>query len=118
MNLFDEQVLRLKQATKVTADQDVAKLLSMTKAAFSERKKRGSFPTKELLALAAQQPDLGLDVDWIVTGSSVKMATANSREASLLQNFQKLGDKDQRRLLNMAQLWSGEMVLAMPAKTK
>ncbi len=117
MNLFDAQVLRLKQTLKVVADQDVAAAIGMTKAAFSERKKRGSFPTKEVFALAAQRPELGLDVDWIVTGSSNKMETANSRETSLLQNFQKLSDRDQLRLLNMAQLWSGEMVLAS-AKAK
>lgn len=116
MNFFDEPLLRLKQTVKMTADQDVAALLGMTKAAFSDRKKRGSFPIKEVFALAAQKPELGLDPDWIVTGSSSKMQTANSREASLLQNFQKLSDRDQVRLLNIAQLWSGEMVLANKSK--
>ncbi len=116
MNSFEEQLLRLKQSVKVSDDQDIAALLGMSKAAFSGRKTRESFPTKEVFALATKQPDLGLDPDWIVTGSSNKMEAANSREASLLQYFQKLNNKDQIRLLNMAQLWSGEMVLALPTR--
>ena len=40
----------------------------MTKAAFSARKKRGVFPEKELYALAAKRPELGLDVDYVLTG--------------------------------------------------
>lgn len=118
MNFFDEASLRLKQALKVTTDKEVSALLGLSPVAWVGRKNRDNFPTKELRLLAAQRPELGLDVDWIVTGSSNKMETANSREASLLQNFQKLSDRDQLRLLNMAQLWSGEMVLALPTKTK
>lgn len=112
MNFFEEASLRLKQALKVTTDKEVAGLLGLSPVAWVGRKNRGNFPVNEVRVLAAQHPELGLDVDWIVTGSSNKMETANSREASLLQNFQKLSDRDQVRLLNMAQLWSGEMVLA------
>ena len=117
MNFFDQASLRLKQHLGLTQDKDVAAALGISARAWAGRKDRDNFPSTELRLLAAQRPELGLDVDWIVTGSSNKMETANSREASLLQNFQKLSDRDQLRLLNMAQLWSGEMVLALSAKT-
>lgn len=68
MKTFDEQLLRLKQVVKVTADQEVAALLGMTKAAFSERKKRGAFPEDKLWALATQRPDLDLDALYILNG--------------------------------------------------
>lgn len=54
-------------------DQDVATALGMKKAAFSARKTRGSFPDKELLALIAKRPELGLDYDYITTGHSSKV---------------------------------------------
>lgn len=114
MNFFEEAALRLKQQLKVTEDRQAAELLGMTGNAWTLRKRRENFPTKEVFALAAQRPELGLDPDWIVTGSSNKMETAGSREASLLQCFRKMTDGDQRRLLQAALLWSGEMVLATP----
>ena len=65
---FDQQLFRLKEALTAHEDQEVAVALGMTKAAFSARKKRGVFPEKELYALAAKRPELGLDVDYVLTG--------------------------------------------------
>lgn len=115
MNFFDEATLRLKQQLKLTSDKDVASALGLSPVAWVGRKKRENFPTTEVFALAAKRPELGLDPDWVVTGSSHKIETAGGREASLLQCFRKLKDRDQQRLLQTALLWSGEMVLAPPA---
>ncbi len=68
MENFDQQLLRLKQSLGVTSDQDVAAALGLTKAAFSERKKRGAFPEEKLYALAAKRPDLRLDVLHVLAG--------------------------------------------------
>lgn len=116
MDFFEEATLRLKQQLKVKGDKEVAAFLGMSASALNMRKKRGNFPLREVFALAAQRPELGLDPHWIVSGTSDKMDTANSRESSLLQCFRKLNDRDQRQLLQTALLWSGEMVLALPAK--
>lgn len=72
MQEFDQQLLRLKAQLRVTSDQDVAALLGMSKAAFSDRKRRGSFPVDKLQALAHQRPDLPLDVLYVLTGKTVK----------------------------------------------
>lgn len=112
MDLFEEATLRLKQQLKVTEDKEVAALLGISASALNMRKKRGNFPIKEVFALAAKRPELGLDPDWIVTGASNKVETAGSREASLLQCFRKLSDRDQKRVLEIALLWSGFMKLA------
>lgn len=50
----------------MSKDGEVAVALGMTKTAFSERKKRGSFPEKELRALAAEKPEI--DVHYVLTG--------------------------------------------------
>ncbi len=68
MNFFEEATLRLKQQLNVTADQEAAAILGLTKHAWMGRKKRDSFPEKELWALSAQRPDLNLDVDYILKG--------------------------------------------------
>ena len=70
MNFFDEATLRLKQQLKVTEDKAVAEAFGMTGKAWTARKRRGSFPDKELLALITKRPDLGLDYDYITTGVS------------------------------------------------
>jgi hypothetical protein len=68
MNYFEEVTLRLKQQLKMSEDKQVAGLLGFKPSAWALRKKRGSFPEKELWALVAQQPDLKLDVGYILNG--------------------------------------------------
>lgn len=116
MNFFEEATLRLKQQLNVTEDQEVAAALGLSKHAWMGRKKRESFPFKEVAALAHNRPELKLDYEWIATGVSNKMETAGVREAGLLQCFRKLSDREQQRLYEIALLWSGEMALALPAK--
>lgn len=111
MNFFEEAALRLKQQLKVTEDKQVAELLGMTANAWTLRKKRESFPTKEVFALAAQRPELGLDPDWIVTGSSHKTETEGSDETSLLECYRMMNAHNQHQLRQIALLWSGVMEL-------
>ena len=68
MNFFEEATLRLKQQLKVTEDNEVAELLGLKPTAWAMRKKRQSFPEKELYALAVKRPELNLDVDYVLTG--------------------------------------------------
>lgn len=86
MENFDQQLLRLKQALGVTSDQDVAAALGLTKAAFSDRKKRGAFPEEKLYALAAKRPELHLDVLHVLVGDkkdAVVRLTIAELEAAL-----------------------------------
>lgn len=69
MDFFSDSLDRLKHLLRVSKDGEVAEALGMKKTAFSERKKRGSFPEKELRTLAQQRPELGIDVDWVLNGS-------------------------------------------------
>lgn len=75
---FIRILLRLKLALNVTEDRAVAALLGMSRAAFFERKKHGSFPADKLKALAHDQPALGLDVNYILT-ASLASADAENR---------------------------------------
>lgn len=68
MNFFEEATLRLKQQLKVTEDRQVAAFLGMTGKAWTARKRRNSFPEKELWALVAQRPDLKLDMGYVLNG--------------------------------------------------
>lgn len=70
MNFFESCLLRLKQTAKVTTDQEVAQMLGITKAALSDRKRRDSFPEDKLRALAHQRPEMGIDVDYVLTGTT------------------------------------------------
>ncbi|HEL7676554.1 TPA: helix-turn-helix domain-containing protein [Stenotrophomonas maltophilia] len=73
MREFDQQLLRLKQALRVTEDREAANVLGMTKAAFSARKSRGVFPRDKLFALAAERPELGVDPHFVLTGESAEL---------------------------------------------
>lgn len=70
MREFDLQLLRLKEVLAVTEDQQVADLLGMSKHAFSDRKRRGSFPGEKVQALQSSRPDLKLDATYVLTGRS------------------------------------------------
>lgn len=68
MSTFAEQLDRLKEQLQVSMDTEVAELLGMSKTAFNERKRRNSFPTDKLQALANRRPELGLDPPYVLTG--------------------------------------------------
>ena len=89
MNLFNEVALRLKQQLQVTEDQQVAELLGLSKHAWMGRKKRESFPEKELYALAAKRPELNLDVDYVLTGIT---GEAHARLAAQRQDIARAAD--------------------------
>lgn len=65
---FPYALIRLKKQLGVSKDQEVAEFLNMGKTAFSARKRRNSFPEKELYALAANRPDLKIDVNYVLLG--------------------------------------------------
>lgn len=66
MEDFEKQLIRLKQALSLKEDQQIAEALGMTKASFSDRKKRGSFPSERVIGLKSKHPDL--DVFYVLTG--------------------------------------------------
>lgn len=77
MDLFSDSLARLKHQLRVSKDREVADALGLSPTAFSERKKRGSFPQRELVALAQSKPELGLDVTYILTGETQRDRAAN-----------------------------------------
>jgi transcriptional regulator with XRE-family HTH domain len=76
MTDFDQKLLRLKQVLGLTEDQAVAAVLGLTKAAFSERKRRSAFPEDKVLALAARRPELNIDATYVFTGLTAKEAAS------------------------------------------
>lgn len=75
-DLFVAKLNRLKTALGVSKDKEAGDLLGLKEQAFNARKSRGSFPEKELRALAQQRPDLGIDVELVLTGQSTQAAAA------------------------------------------
>lgn len=70
MDSFSFQLDRLKQALGVKEDQEVASALGLSRAALSERKRRGSFPVDKLKVLAAQRPD-EVNVYFVLNGPGI-----------------------------------------------
>ena len=68
VDFFHARLARLKVALGVSKDKEVAEALGLGEKALNARKTRSSFPEKELYALAAKRPELGLDVDYVLTG--------------------------------------------------
>ena len=102
MNNFEEATNRLKTQLRVRDDKEASEALGISATAWAMRKKRDSFPTKEVFALAAQRPDLALDPDWIVTGLSNKMETDGNDEDSLLQCYRIMSAHDRKTLVKIA----------------
>lgn len=67
---FETRLARLKEALGVATAKEVANILEMSDKALNARKRRLSFPEKELYALAAKRPDLNLDVNYVLTGKT------------------------------------------------
>jgi len=69
VNFFSDVLGRLKHALRVSKDQEVAAFLGLSKTAFAERKRRGSFPEQELQDLCDSRPDLKLSFQFIMDGA-------------------------------------------------
>ncbi|MET3382525.1 MULTISPECIES: helix-turn-helix domain-containing protein [Variovorax] len=127
VHAFEQQLLRLKRMLGVSADGEVAKALGMSKAAFSERKRRNAFPKDKLLALAGLQPELKLDAIYVLTGIPTSAPTTPESgraavqkavfeqlrqdlsvdEQLLLEAYRALDDRAKKRLLSQViSAWS------------
>lgn len=87
MNFFEEATLRLKQQLKVTEDRQVAEFLGMTGKAWTARKRRNSFPEKELWVLLAQRPELKLDMGYVLNGIGESHATPVKSLIEIIDRF-------------------------------
>lgn len=77
---------RLKYELRVSKDQEVAAFLGLTKSAYSERKSRNAFPTKDLLAAVHTRPELGIDGGYVLTG----VRTADNTKSVIRQQGEAL----------------------------
>ena len=103
MDFFSDSLLRLKHYLRVSKDQEVANALGLSKTAFSERKKRSSFPEKELRALAQQRPELGIDVEYVLTGGTLSAHERQALEGARAFTLAlQLPEADKARLLGRA----------------
>lgn len=70
MTAFEEMVLRLKQQLNCTSAKDmvIAELLGFKPNAWERRKNKDAFPEKELYGLADKNPELNIDVQYVLTG--------------------------------------------------
>lgn len=64
--LFEAQLLRLKECLGVTKDTEVAAALGLSKAGLWNRKQAGSFPEERVVLLKKKRPEL--DVMYVLTG--------------------------------------------------
>ena len=79
MSHFDEAADRLKYVLRISNYRELAEALGLSATAFSERKRRNSFPEGSLRILAGTRPDLGIDVDYVLTGNT-KVVSVNNAE--------------------------------------
>ncbi len=100
MDFFSDSLSRLKHYLRVSKDQEVAAALGLSKTAFSERKKRNSFPEKELRALAQQRPELGIDVEYVLTGGTLTQRERDHLESARAMTLQlPVEEAEKQRLL-------------------
>ena len=66
---FLARTLRLKLQLGKELDKDIAWRIGLSNHAWVLRKKRDSFPVKEVELLAARKPELKLDVNYILYGA-------------------------------------------------
>ncbi|MDP8079551.1 helix-turn-helix domain-containing protein [Phocoenobacter skyensis] len=121
MKNFIDIVNRLKVELSVSTDKEIADFLGLKKSAFAERKKRNSFPKKELELFTKNFPELNLDLEYILTGvkkdeknKSTKIhilpipedagtpINLNLDEMRLIENFRKASIENKLLILNIA----------------
>lgn len=107
---FEQRLLRLKQALQVSEDQEVAVALGMTRAALSDRKRRGAFPEDKLLALATRRPELNLDTHYVLSGERAPLPSSTARgPAELIKRGKFAPPLDHGRLAKCVALVDAEL---------
>lgn len=111
---FADFLYRIKQELDLKQDKDVADFLNLEIKAFSARKTRNSVPVDKLKAAALANPELKIDVEYILTGKrpneiSVDKSTKVEKELSveeqeLLDIFRQLESSDRHALKRQAQM--------------
>ena len=103
VDFFNDKLNRLKTVLGVTKDKEVGEALSLKEKAFNARKTRGSFPEKELRALAQQRPELGIDVEYVLTGGTLSAHERQALEGARAFTLAlQLPEADKARLLGRA----------------
>lgn len=102
MDNFLEILLRLKQMAKLETDKEVAALLGMSVKAFTARKARGVFPEDKLFALVAKRPDLVIDPQWVLHGTTAKERFMDRHEQPPA-NYTVLAEEVMRDARNIAE---------------
>lgn len=106
MKDFDKKLLRLKQVLNVTEDRMVAETLEMSKNAFSDRKKRDSFPEDRLRLTSIKKSELKIDIDYVLTGKpsplmthaeAKRLGVLTCRAKDILDKFEFEYDGDESR---------------------
>ena len=88
---FERALQRLKNATGLYADCDVAALLQLPQSTFATRKCKNSFPQDALRSLILRQPWQDIDLEFIMTGRKSDFEQINQRfksAAGLTNNTQ------------------------------
>ncbi|MDK4544751.1 helix-turn-helix domain-containing protein [Kingella kingae] len=109
---FVDFLYRIKQELDFKQDKDVAQFLGLDTKAFSARKTRNSIPEKHLLAALAKQPELNVDVDYILTGKRknvdkstnialVETPSLTQEETLLLAQFRQLNEEGKTAIFSM-----------------
>lgn len=109
---FVDFLYRIKQELDLKQDKDVAQFLGLDIKAFSARKARNSIPEKHLLAALAKQPELNVDVDYILTGKKknvdkstnttfIELSTLTQEETLLLTQFRQLNEEGKTAIFSM-----------------
>lgn len=105
-------------------DRDIAALLGLSKAAFSARKARDSFPKDKLLALVSMRPDLKIDVGYVLTGDQARVLvmpterTCDSEEEALLLARFRASPRDLRDAALRVLLGGDQIKPAKPGRIK
>lgn len=100
VDFFRERLGRLKVALRARKDKEVAEALGLGEKAFNARKARNSFPEKELRALAQQRPELGIDVEYVLTGGTLTQRERDHLESARAMTLQlPVEEAEKQRLL-------------------
>jgi len=88
MNNFEEIIINLKKALKISTDKDLALKLNMSSTTFSERKRTKSVPNNEIIELCITE---NLNINEIYTDN--KNISNIDYKKEIINNLDSLNDK-------------------------
>lgn len=98
---FLDVIEKIKIKLGLTTDKEVAKILQISQASFSQSKVRNSIPYKEILELCKEK---SINSDWLFLDKELENQQNVNYKQKIIENLEELEEKSLKKIYHISEL--------------